>query len=361
MLSMGKRTGGILDLKAGEVVEVRSAEEILATLDERGALENLPFMPEMLAYCGRRFRVFKRADKTCDNIKAWSIRRIRHTVHLQDLRCEGEEHGGCQAGCLIYWKEAWLKRAPDLVHVASAESPAGGARAPKNLVTLDSIYRASRTVRDGEEVYSCQATEVRNFSSHLPWWDLRQYWRDVRSGNLRPGWSGGSRSEHVLEMVLSAWELVRAVLIGVFNAVQEVRHEIRYPWVEGTLKKTPKAELNVQPGELVEVLSRDEIIATLDKENRNRGLLFDAEMLRYCGGIYRVVRRVHQIVDERTGKMVYMKNPCIVLEGVYCRSDYHRLCPRAIYIYWRENWLKRAEGVQLPAARTDEEGVGASR
>jgi hypothetical protein len=41
-----------LDLKAGEWVEVRSREEILATLDERSRLENLPFMPEMLHYCG---------------------------------------------------------------------------------------------------------------------------------------------------------------------------------------------------------------------------------------------------------------------------------------------------------------------
>ena len=55
-----------LDLKAREWVEVRSREEILATLDERSRLENLPFMPEMLHYCGQRLRVFKRADKTCD-------------------------------------------------------------------------------------------------------------------------------------------------------------------------------------------------------------------------------------------------------------------------------------------------------
>jgi hypothetical protein len=37
-----------LDLKVGDVVEVRSAAEILATLDENGALDSMPFMPEML-------------------------------------------------------------------------------------------------------------------------------------------------------------------------------------------------------------------------------------------------------------------------------------------------------------------------
>jgi hypothetical protein len=65
-------------------------------------------------------------------------------------------------------------------------------------------------------------------------------------------------------------------------------------------------------------------------------------MLPYCGGIYRVLRRVHTIIDEKTGKLINMKNPCIMLEGVVCKSDYHRLCPRAIYPYWREAWLKRA-------------------
>src|SRR6267142_1519493 len=50
-----------LGLRAGHWVEVRSADEILATLDDRGALDALPFMPEMLQYCGKRFRVFKRA------------------------------------------------------------------------------------------------------------------------------------------------------------------------------------------------------------------------------------------------------------------------------------------------------------
>ena len=40
----------ILNLRVGEVVEVRTAEEILATLDEHGALDSLPFMPEMLRF-----------------------------------------------------------------------------------------------------------------------------------------------------------------------------------------------------------------------------------------------------------------------------------------------------------------------
>ena len=38
--------------RAGEWVQVRTKEEILSTLDAKGQLDELPFMPEMLRYCG---------------------------------------------------------------------------------------------------------------------------------------------------------------------------------------------------------------------------------------------------------------------------------------------------------------------
>src|SRR5262245_42606183 len=90
--------GQALDLRVGEVVEVRSESEILATLDERGELESLPFMPEMLQFCGRRFRVDKLAVKLCDTISSTGLYRMRNAVHLAGVRCDGKAHGGCQAG-----------------------------------------------------------------------------------------------------------------------------------------------------------------------------------------------------------------------------------------------------------------------
>src|ERR1700675_4810692 len=91
---------------AGDWVEVRSMEEILRTLDRSGQLEGLPFMPEMLAFCGKRFRVAKRAHKTCDTVNQTGSRRMPSAVHLEGVRCTREAHGGCQAMCFIFWKEA---------------------------------------------------------------------------------------------------------------------------------------------------------------------------------------------------------------------------------------------------------------
>jgi len=336
-----------LNLKAGDWVEVRTQEEILSTLDERGCTENLPFMPEMLKCCGLRFRVGKRADKTCDNIEPWSIRRMKNAVHLEGSRCDGEEHGGCQAGCLIFWKEAWLRRVQNDVVSPERLQPASRSSAGDKGITVDNILAASsRQDPQGETIYSCQATELLKYTSYMPSWDPRQYVRDLRSGNLSTGLGEDGPAHQTLEVMLGIIQILRAVTISAFNRLQQWRHwRPVYPYIEGKAVKTPIELLNLQPGELVQVRSKEEIFATLDKQFRNRGLLFDGELLTYCGGIYRVLRRVNQIIDEKTGKMMHMKYPCIILEGVACRSDNHRLCPKAIYHYWRENWLERVSDV----------------
>jgi hypothetical protein len=330
--------GGRLGLRVGELVEVRSEAEILATLDARGELESLPFMPEMLQFCGRRFRVDKLAVKLCDTISSTGMYRMRNAVHLEGVRCDGQAHGGCQAGCLVYWKEAWLKRVaaawPDVDPPSDrAHDPAapGYTRA-----TLLAATRMAGSTPE-EERFSCQATELlRAAPTPVPPWDVGQYVRDVRSGNA------------------SLLATIRALAVGMFNEYQDlsrrflpgrlrIRGGRRLPFIDGRLERTPDGTLDLQPGELVRIKSRQEIESTLDRNNGNRGLSFDPEMLWYCGREARVLRRVERTIDERTGKLLHLKRPCIVLEGVTCRGAYHRCCPRADYPYWREIWLERAE------------------
>ena len=129
-----------LDLKIGEVVEVRSPSEILATLDERGRLEALPFMPEMLQFAGKQLRVSKRAFKTCDQVKNSGMYRMERTVHLEGVRCDGSAHGGCQAGCLIFWKEGWLKRSEPGAQAQDAPPAAPAA----TLATMETLRRETR-------------------------------------------------------------------------------------------------------------------------------------------------------------------------------------------------------------------------
>src|SRR6185295_17684503 len=111
--------------------------------------------------------------------------------------------------------------------------------------------------------------------------------------------------------------------------------------------RTPTGRLNLQPGEYVRIKSQSEIEETLNEIGLNRGLSFDCqEMAPFCGKVFKVRGSVTKILDELTGKMLLMKEPCIYLEGVVCTSQYSscRLnCPRAFPCYWREIWLERVE------------------
>src|SRR5215467_1676004 len=90
----------------------------------------MPFMPEMFAFCGKRFQVYKRAHKTCDTVFPIRGRWVDRAVHLE-TRCDGQAHGGCQARCLIFWKEAWLKPVADRTKVDPSDNhPAAHSDAP---------------------------------------------------------------------------------------------------------------------------------------------------------------------------------------------------------------------------------------
>ena len=332
----GTRT---LDLRVGQLVEVRGPDEILATLDANGELDSLPFMPEMLQYCGKRFTVYKVANKLCDTMTRSGMRRMTDAVHLAGVRCDGGGHDGCQAACLIYWKHAWLKPvdgpAPD-------QSAAAGqsAAAPDGARLLPLVVAASRKppFDDGAERHSCQATEIlRAAPEVLPVRNLRQYVEDVQVGNASVAWS------------------VRALGVGLFNQVQarSTRALPRWLWFRGGKRwgflrgmataKTPTGRTGLRPGDLVRIRSKEEIMKTLDRDLKNRGMGFDAEMARFCGRTARVARLVDHIVDENTGRMLHMRNPCIVLEGVVCDGAYNLNCPRSITSYWREIWLEKVE------------------
>ena len=139
-------------------------------------------------------------------------------------------------------------------------------------------------------------------------------------------------------MLLNKFQAANRRYLAKLTLLREGR---RYPFVAGALEgKTPAGRpLNLQPGDWVRIKPKEEIEKTLDRDNRNRGLLFDGVMSKYCGRKARVRSRVTRIINERTGTMTHLGNECIMLEDVVCTGDYMQLC--RIYDYWRENWLER--------------------
>ena len=329
-------------LKPGDVVEVRTAAEILATLDGDASTDAMPFMPEMLRHAGKRFTVSRRAEKICDTVSGGPPRslRMRDTVLLDDLRCDGAAHSGCQAGCLFYWKESWLRRVD-----AESERENHGElenRDPNALDRLEELARQATRVVDEDggaqaEKYSCQATETLRASEPLNNYDPRQYVRELTAGNV-----GLLRLLRVVARAVSGPVLRRLRLLG------------WQPLPRQAATLPTRGDLDLQPGDTVEVRSKEEITRTVDENGKTRGLWFDWEMIPYCGGRYRVRDRVERIIDERTGRMIEISSDCLILDGVVCSGECstgHWLCPRASYPYWREAWLRRVDGVDPSITR----------
>ena len=346
-------------LKVGDWVEVRSREEILSTLDDGGCLDGMPFMPEMLAFCGKRFQVYKRAHKTCDTVFPVRGRRVSEAVHL-DTRCDGSAHGGCQASCLLFWKDAWLRPVlgPSAGSATSASYPPE-ARSLAGRCSETSLLLAAQhpDPATGEPIYTCQATRLPYATESLEWWDARQYVEDYVSGNV------------------GLWRLVCGFVyfayLGLSNAGLKLGRPMRwfydtfhplwrgspFPRRRGTIpagEPTPAGDLDLREGDLVRIKPFPQILETLNTQNRNRGLYFDAEEVPYCGRTFSVLKRVTRIIQEKSGRMLEMKTPSFILDNVICESRYSEcrlFCPRSIYPYWRGIWLERVD-----TPRTDNRG-----
>ena len=312
-------------MRRGDLVEVKSASEILASLGARGELAELPFMPEMLGFAGRRFVVGQTADKICDTIHYSGSRQLPDTVLLEDLRCDGSAHDGCQAECRLFWKREWLRP------VTSGASPATTPTDAEAEAALATVTHAN--IRDARGAnglstirYRCQATQLFAASKPVRIWDPRAYLRELISGNVPP--------------IRFARVMVRALIHEVLRKAG-LRSDLP---LAPTDRSARAPALGLKEGELVRVKATEDIAKTLNPSGRNRGLWFDREMVPYSGGTYAVRRRIDQFINDQNGEMIRLQSDCLTLEGVVCsgdRSNGRWFCPRAIYPYWREAWLER--------------------
>ena len=98
------------------------------------------------------------------------------------------------------------------------------------------------------------------------------------------------------------------------------------------------------PGEVVEVLSYEEIKATLDEGGACDRLSFMEGMKRYCGTQRVVKKKVTTMFDERAKRMVRMRRSTYILEGAVCdgvNTFAMEGCDRCCYFFWTDRWLRR--------------------
>jgi hypothetical protein len=319
--------------RAGDRVIVRSPAEILATLDADGTLDGLPFMPEMLEWCGKAFRVERRAEKTCVDVPPpeYPNRRFaaNDVVFLEELRCDGRSHDGCGRGCKIFWKEAWLR----------PEDSAAASTQPLSQTGSDELLGRLRTKVD-EKRYFCQSTELFESTEAFPGnkssWMVRTMVREVRNGDR-------SVPEMLRFSALWLWQKSLRTVLRLVNGDRRLR---------GPHDRGPVMSTNLEPGERVRIKSRSELQATLDSKRTNRGLKVCQEMTRVCGAEAEVRERVGRIINERNGEMIELRNTVSLrnvrkngstMDDSQCLCAYEPGdCPRGELMYWREIWLERA-------------------
>ncbi|HXY06897.1 MAG TPA: hypothetical protein VEI52_03505 [Terriglobales bacterium] len=301
-------------LRPGDLVEVKAPEEILQTLDADGTLGQLPFMPEMVEFCGKRFLVSKRVLKTCyyteKNAAGFRKFKTDDVVLLDGLRCSGAEHDGCQKACMIFWREAWLRKVQDAAVQTKLDAIASER------------LRARLKTSTGPKTYFCQASELLK-----PTHPLSQ--RERFEGCLTEVFVGNCS---ILEMAqrIGRWLFWRT------------RRKLLGEFAHGPNKSTPAESLNLQSGELIEVKSMESINQTLDETGHNRGLFFFPDMHSLCGKQRRVERRIEKIIVDGTGEMRQLRNT-VYLENSHCGCVYALTgCPRGEFSYWREIWLRRS-------------------
>jgi hypothetical protein len=305
--------------RVGDVVRVRSLEEISNTLDANGCLDGLPFMPEMAKFCGTTGTVYRIVDKIYDYGGRKDMRRMKDALLIAGLRCDGGAHDGCQTRCYLLWKSAWI-------------IPVGApATAGRNIP----IAFGPTVITEGNGTakrYVCQFTELARASSRMSPWDPRQDLRPLMAGNV----------------TLAAFAV--ALLTRLFNVAQRLRGGLGFP----ASQRSPSAvsqrtDLDLQPGELVRVRDPERIFETLDRSGRNRGLWFDRDMLKRTKQHHKVLARIDRIIDDASGRMLEMKTPCIILDGVDCSGEFMSFSPQHDFPFWREAWLERGDPVKEPA------------
>lgn len=314
---------------------VRPAGEILGTLNQDGTLDGLPFMPEMLRYCGRRFRVFKTAVQICTDgapvpLGESHVRQFKNddVVLLEGLRCSGTDHGGCQRSCTLFWKSAWLKR------VESDEPPA--VLDPASVVAETDGLRGSsgKLCTRKDERYFCQSSTILDSTERIP--RYQRFFKCVK--NVAHGnWSVAQCAQMVASWCW--WKL---------------RHSVLGAYPRGQTRKTPIQVENLTPGERVRVKQLKDIIPTLDRRGCNRGMKFSPDMCRHCGKEYVVRGRVDRIVLEGHGSLRELQST-VVLDGVTSDDACETFGgnPRDEYHYWREVWLERVQGERAPVMPRD--------
>jgi hypothetical protein len=94
----------------GDIVRVRSREDIDSTLDPFKELKGCAFLADMYQYCGTQQRVLKSMQRFMDE-RDYKVKKVRGVILLKNVMCSGTPvFGACDRCCFLFWREEWLQK-----------------------------------------------------------------------------------------------------------------------------------------------------------------------------------------------------------------------------------------------------------
>jgi hypothetical protein len=101
-------------LKAGDLIRIRSKEEIDSTLNRWRTLKGCAFMSVMEPYCDTIQRVFKPVTRFVDE-RDYRVKKSKGIYLLEGIMCQGTpSYGSCDRSCFFFWREEWLERIEEI-------------------------------------------------------------------------------------------------------------------------------------------------------------------------------------------------------------------------------------------------------
>jgi hypothetical protein len=100
---------------AGDMVRVKSRDDILKSLDSTNKLDGCLFMDQMWNYCGSTYKISRVVNSYFNEQLKRTFSPKAPLYILENLYCAGKiDHfpHQCDHGCLIFWHERWLEKIP---------------------------------------------------------------------------------------------------------------------------------------------------------------------------------------------------------------------------------------------------------
>jgi len=333
-------------IKAGDIVRVLPYDRISKTLDENDCHGGLLFMPNMVKYCEREFRVLKPVRWIFDE-RNKEMLSCRDIIVLSGPVCDGEgmlDGKDCDRCCTLLWKTAWVKSTSQTFGDGRSQAECRKGKIVPRQRSFPSITSVEPM---GETSTSKRPSNMDNASSN-------QEKEAAMTREFACQYTCLDRLGHKFSVVEKYWQLALRIppalrrRLSKYSMLLLGRRINELPIDTGDHRGDGEKPLKMDlaSGDIVHIKPYGQIACTLNRMAKYKGLNFLPGMKRYCGQESTVLKKPRYVLDGG-GKVIRECKDIVILNGLYCNgkglvSD--EGCDRCCLYYWKRDWLEKVDG-----------------